>query len=115
MPVSTFLWGEIVQVGWGFTRSILANLLISDDEPQVLEFISLVLEEAGHQVIATTDPGQVQVLASRSGVDAIVLDVNMPISGFEVLNRLRSDATTSDLPILFLSGLGSSRDRVRGL
>lgn len=93
----------------------MANLLVSDDEPQVLEFISLVLEDAGHQVIATTDPGQVQLLASRSDIDAIVLDVNMPISGFEVLNRLRGDATTSDLPILFLSGLGGSRDRVRGL
>lgn len=93
----------------------MANLLVSDDEPQVLEFISLVLEEAGHQVIATTDPGEVQDLAATPGIDAIVLDVNMPISGFEVLGRLRGDAATSDLPILFLSGLGGSRDRVRGL
>lgn len=97
--------------------SILANLLVSDDEPQVLEFIRRVLTDAGHSVVATTDPGQVQALASRTGeaIDAVVLDVNMPISGFEVLNRLRGDVATSDLPILFLSGLGSSRDRVRGL
>lgn len=95
--------------------SILANLLVSDDEPQVLEFIRLVLEEAGHCVTATSDPGQVQTLAGRSGIDAIVLDVNMPISGFEVLHRLRSNSATASLPILFLSGLGGSRDRVRGL
>ncbi len=95
--------------------SILANLLVSDDEPQVLEFIRRVLEGAGHRVTATSDPGQVQMLACRPGIEAIVLDVNMPISGFEVLHRLRQSSATADLPILFLSGLGGSRDRVRGL
>lgn len=95
--------------------STLAKLLVSDDEPQVLEFIRLVLEEAGHDVTATLDPGKVLALASLPGVEAIVLDVNMPISGFEVLHRLRSDPATASLPILFLSGLGGSHDRVRGL
>ena len=93
----------------------MAKLLVSDDDPQILELVSLVLEGAGHAVVTTADPRAVCRLAAESDIDAIILDVNMPISGFEVLNELRSNEATESLPILFLSGLGESSDRVRGL
>ncbi len=93
----------------------MAKLLVSDDDPQVLELVSLVLEGAGHSVVTTADPSTVCRLANESDPDAIILDVNMPVSGFEVLNELRENETTQGLPILFLSGLGESEDRVRGL
>jgi serine/threonine-protein kinase len=93
----------------------LAKLLVSDDDPQVLEVVSLVLEGAGHQVITTARPETVVALAREAGVDAIILDIKMPVSGFELLGQLRGDKSTADLPILFLSGLGAGADRVRGL
>ena len=93
----------------------LAKLLVSDDDSQVLEVVTLVLENAGHTVVATDDAHQVHALASQPGIDAIILDVNMPKSGFEVLNELRADPVTSTLPILFLSGLGDRQYRARGL
>lgn len=93
----------------------MANLLVSDDDPQVLDLVTLVLEGAGHNVIATGDATKVHSLAARPGIDAIVLDVNMPKSGFEVLNELRGDPATTTLPILFLSGLGDREYRARGL
>lgn len=96
-------------------RSTLANLLVSDDDPQVLDLVTLVLESAGHTVIATDDATEVHSLAARPGIDAIVLDVNMPKSGFEILNELRGDPATTTLPILFLSGLGGREYRARGL
>ncbi len=92
----------------------MAKLLVSDDEPQVLELVTLVLEAEGHDVIATSDPREVCALA-QMGVDAIVLDVNMPVSGFEVLGELRRDPATAELPILFLSGLADGSHRARGL
>ncbi len=93
----------------------MANLLVSDDDPQVLELVTLVLEDAGHTVLATGDARAVCSLAAQPEIDAIVLDVNMPKSGFEILGELRGDPKTSTLPILFLSGLGSREHRARGL
>lgn len=93
----------------------MAKLLVSDDDPQVLELVSLVLERAGHSVVTTGDPRTVVSLATESDFDAIILDINMPISGFEVLGELRDNPETASLPILFLSGLVEGADRVRGL
>ncbi len=93
----------------------MANLLVSDDDPHVLDLVTLVLEDAGHKVIATGDAGAVCLLAAQPGIDAIILDVNMPKSGFEILGELRDHPVTSELPILFLSGLGGREDRARGL
>jgi DNA-binding response OmpR family regulator len=93
----------------------VAKLLVSDDDPQILNLVRLILESAGHQVQATSDPRQVQQLAAAMRPDAIILDVLMPVSGFELLSELRNDTRTSGSPILFLSGLGEGSDRVRGL
>ena len=94
---------------------ILARVLVSDDDPQVLELVSLVLEGAGHTVITTSDPRTVLPLVSQSDFQVIILDINMPVSGFELLGKLRDEKSTARLPILFLSGLGGGADRVRGL
>ena len=76
----------------------------------------MVLEQAGHEVIATSSSRDVLELAPEAGFDAIILDVVMPeVSGFELLEELRHNPLTADIPILFLSGLGAGADRVRGL
>ncbi len=93
----------------------MAKLLVSDDDAQILELVSLILRSSGHQVVATGDPRQVHPLAAASRPDAIILDVLMPVSGFEILSELRGDPRTAGVPILFLSGLSEGSDRVRGL
>jgi len=93
----------------------VAKLLVSDDDAQVLELVSLILESSGHEVVATSDPRQVHPLAAANRPDAIILDVLMPVSGFEILGELRGDPRTQSVPILFLSGLSEGSDRVRGL
>lgn len=93
----------------------MAKLLVSDDDAQILELVSLILTSSGHEVVATSDPREVQGLAAAHRPDAIILDVLMPVSGFEILSDLRTDPRTSNMPILFLSGLSEGSDRVRGL
>lgn len=93
----------------------MAKLLVSDDDAQILELVSLILTSSGHEVVATSDPREVQGLAAACRPDVIILDVLMPVSGFEILSDLRVDPRTSNVPILFLSGLGEGSDRVRGL
>ena len=94
----------------------MAKVLVSDDDPQILRLVGMVLEQAGHEVISTSSARDVLDLAPEAGLDAIVLDVVMPeVSGFELLEELRHNPLTADIPILFLSGLGAGADRVRGL
>jgi CheY-like chemotaxis protein len=94
----------------------LAKILVSDDDPQVLRLVSLCLENAGHEVVSVADACEVAKLAAQTSLDAIVLDVMMaPISGFDVLNELRSNPATASIPVLFLSGRAEGEDRVRGL
>ena len=73
------------------------------------------LEHAGHDVVLTRDPREVDPLARESRFDAVILDVMAPLSGFDVLSELRGDAATAALPVLMLSGRGEGPDRVRGL
>ena len=92
----------------------MTKVLVCDDDPQVLQFVCLVLETSGYDVVSTGNGERVPDLASE-GVDAVVLDVMMPVSGLEILSRLRARPETSNVPVLLLSGLATGTDRVRGL
>lgn len=94
----------------------MVKVLAIDDDPDILAILEGALELAGHSVVISTDPTRVVDLAVENGVDVVVLDVNMPeASGFDALGELRSHPQTGGLPVLFLSALADSRDRVRGL
>ena len=55
-------------------------------------------------------------IANRFHPNLILLDIMMPgIDGYEVCRRLKDDPTTSDIPIIFLSALGDTEDKVKGL
>ena len=93
----------------------MARVLVNDDDPQMVRFVARLLETSGHDVVATSDPREVPELARACRPDAIILDVLMPVSGYELLAQLRDHADTAPIPILFLSGLSEGEDRVRGL
>ena len=94
----------------------MTRVLVIDDDPDILSIVEGTLEVEGHRVAASTDPRLAVALAIEHAVDVVVLDVNMPeMSGYETLEALRGEPRTAELPVLFLSALGDSRDRVRGL
>ena len=97
------------------TEHRVAKILVSDDDPQILQLVELILESAGHLVMASADASDIPRWAVLHRPDVVILDVDMPVSGFEILSRLRDDPFTATTPVLFLSGLGEGRDRVRGL
>ena len=91
----------------------MARVLVVDDDPTVREVVVSYLRAAKHDVTEVSD-GEA-ALASMRDVpsDLIVLDLMMPgIDGLEVCRRLR---TTTDVPIIMLTALGSETDRVVGL
>lgn len=89
------------------------NILIVDDTPANLRLLSQMLAEQGYQVRPVPD-GPLALAATRAEPpDLILLDVRMPeMSGYEVCEHLKADAQTRDIPIIFISALDATQDKV---
>ncbi|MEM7583907.1 MAG: response regulator [Acidobacteriota bacterium] len=92
------------------------KILVIDDAADIRLFVTAVLEGAGHHVLAAEDPMKAISLLTVADVDALILDVLMPrFTGFELLEILRKDAKTRLLPVLLLSSLSETKERIRGM
>jgi uncharacterized protein (TIGR02266 family) len=92
------------------------RILVADDEPLVLEMIGDILEALPARVLKARDGEEALHLAKAERPDLILLDVMMPkLDGFGVAEALKRDAATATIPLIFISALGASRDKVRGL
>jgi len=90
-------------------------VLAVDDVPDVLRVISLALQDS-FKVYTASDGEQGLERARRLLPSLIVTDLMMPgIDGLELVQRLRADPATSQIPIIMLSARGDLEDRVEGL
>ncbi|MEH1864777.1 MAG: response regulator [Nostoc sp.] len=92
-------------------------ILIVDDMPTNLEVISSTLEDAGFEVaIALDGLSAIEQAQLNEELDLILLDVMMPgIDGFETCQRLKSNPATSHIPIIFMTALSDTTNKVRAL
>jgi len=98
------------------TKTDVENILIVDDEIPNLQLLTQLLSEAGYQVRPASSPQLALESALSQPPSLILLDVQMPeMDGFEVCRRLKSDAATEDIPVIFLSALVDTEDKVKGL
>ena len=83
------------------------KVLIVDDEPDAVEFVTAVLEEAGYEVTGAAD-GEAGLAAARAEVpDVVILDVQMPgKDGFTVFAEMAKDETLGSVPVIMLTGVG---------
>jgi two-component system OmpR family response regulator len=90
------------------------KLLVVDDEPNIVELLSMSLRYAGFEV-ETAMNGRDAVKAAQSfRPDVVLLDVMMPdLDGFDVLRRLRGEG--AKVPVLFLTAKDATEDKVMGL
>ncbi len=90
------------------------KILIVDDHPNNLRFLSKILNDRGYKTQRAIC-GQLALNAVKeSPPDLIVLDIMMPnMNGYEVCNRLKSNSNTRDIPIIFLSALNQTIDKVK--
>lgn len=93
-----------------------ATILVVDDQPEDLHLLLAQLQHAGlRTLVARNGEGALQQVA-RAHPDLILLDVIMPgIDGFETCHRLKQDEATQDIPVIFLTGLTESVDKLQGL
>lgn len=91
-------------------------VLVTDDDPDLRTLADLQLSPHGYDVIQAASGAECLRLAAERRPDVILLDMMMPgMDGAEVLSQLASDPRTGDIPVIFLSALTTTEDRVRGL
>lgn len=93
-----------------------ATILVVDDQPEDLRMLLDHLQQAGlHTLVARNGEGALRQVA-RAQPDLILLDVLMPgIDGFETCRRLKQHQATQEIPVIFLTGLTESVDKIQGL
>ena len=93
-----------------------ATLLIVDDSAENLYLLSELLRSRYRVLAATSGAEGLRVAGGDPKPDLILLDVSMPsMDGYEVLARLRENALTRDIPIIFLTARADATDEERGL
>jgi len=90
------------------------TVLIVDDNPKNLEVIVNCMEEKGFNASVATSGEIALKRAKHLHPDIILLDVMMSgIDGFETCRRLKSDKTTSDIPVIFMTALTEAENKVK--
>lgn len=93
----------------------MATILIIDDTPANLGVMVGHLEAQGYRVLIAQDGAEGLQRAELTHPDVILLDAMMPgLSGFEVCRRLKSRSNTREIPVIFMTSLTETRDKVAG-
>ncbi len=114
LPGNPQLGARPVEDSGGVNDIPQARILIVDDEPTLVELLSVSLRFQGFAVETAADGAEGLDKARSFRPDALILDVMMPgMDGFGMLRRLRADGVTA--PVLFLTARDAVEDKVAGL
>ena len=92
------------------------SILIVEDEPNIVESLSFLLEREGYAVSAVADGDTALRILRQAPPGLLILDVMLPgRNGFEVLKAIRADGSLSALPVVVLTAKGQEKDRKTAL
>lgn len=92
------------------------KILVVDDESQTVEVFRRWMTRLGYDVLTESNGESALQSVVRDRLDLVLLDVNMPgIDGFEVCRRLKTDPKTRLIPVVLMTTLTASEDRIRGI
>ncbi|MEL6457235.1 MAG: response regulator [Cyanobacteria bacterium J06621_15] len=90
------------------------NILIVDDNLESLQILSATLSKNGYTVQSVMSGSMALMVARSTQPNLILLDIKMPdIDGYEVCKKLKESTNTSDIPIIFLSCLYNTYEKVK--
>lgn len=90
------------------------NIMVVDDAPSNLQLLVKLMQMEGYKVRPVRSGAEALALLQDVRPDVILLDVSMPdMDGFEVCRRLKADPRFSDIPVLFVSALQDTSDKVK--
>ena len=97
-------------------NSAAESILLVDDNPTNLQVLFQTLEGVGCKLLVAKNGEIALSIAGKALPDLILLDIMMPgIDGYEVCRQLKANRATSSIPVIFLSALGDTEDKVKGL
>lgn len=92
------------------------KILIVDDEPFNVDYLEQEIEELEYETVSAFNGQEALDRVQSDSPDLILLDIMMPVmDGFEVLTRLKADATTRDIPVIVISANSDLKNMVRGI
>jgi len=90
------------------------EILIVDDTPANLRLLSAILTEHGYRVRPARNGKLALMSAQAAPPDLFLLDIRMPdLNGYEVCEQLKADPRTRDIPVIFISALDRTEDKVK--
>jgi two-component system sensor histidine kinase/response regulator len=91
------------------------KILVVDDTPETIDLLKTALEKEGYELIVSTSGEKAIIRAELTDPDLILLDVLMPgIDGFETCRRLKADNRTREIPVIFMTALTKTENKVSG-
>lgn len=95
-------------------KSKTATIMVVDDTPANLKLLQEMLHGKGYRVMQFPRGAMALKAAAKNPPDLILLDILMPqMDGFEVCRQLKADKKLKDIPVLFISALDSTDDKVK--
>lgn len=92
----------------------VSNIVVVDDNPDNLRLLAGLLSENDYKVRLTSNGNHALVTIQKEAPDLILLDIMMPgMDGFEVCRQLKDDEQTASIPIIFISALDETMDKVK--
>lgn len=93
-----------------------STLLVVDDTPETLSFLTDTLDGAGFTVLIATDGDSALALVDQITPDLVLMDALMPgTDGFETCRRLKNEKLLTHIPVIFMTGLTETEHVVQGL
>jgi two-component system, NtrC family, sensor kinase len=92
------------------------SILIVDDVPNNIRILVELLDPTEYKVAVARSGEKALAIVEDTPPDLILLDIMMPgIDGFETCRRLKADPRTQDIPVIFMSALSETVNKVQGL
>ena len=90
------------------------TIMVVDDTPANLKLVQEMLQVRGYRVLAFPGGRMALAAAAKSPPALILLDINMPgMNGYEVCERLKADPVLREIPVIFVSALTETADKVK--
>jgi putative two-component system response regulator len=91
-----------------------ATIMVVDDTPENLALLQEMLQMQGYRVVVFPGGELALTAARKNPPDLILLDIMMPgMDGYEVCRQMKADETLKEIPVLFLSALSGTADKVK--
>jgi len=94
----------------------MPDVLVVDDEPNILLSLEFLMQQAGYQVSTAADAEQAAAMIADHCPDLVLLDISLPgMSGFDLLEQLRQQENTRNLPVIMLTAHGREVEKEKGM